>query len=620
MFIQRSLGAVGTMRTWIALILLIGGLIVSGLVWPYPLRGLRTGEIPAFRHPDELFYACRLKETLGRPWDISVWPVITEGKPWYANPHIHWSAWPVVRIAELVGIHDASRLVHFFRWFTRVLLAVSGVWVVREILFGLEIDRRYLFPCALLLGGYLAMEPGLAHIKPFLGNLIGKGKNDSFVGFDRLVSPSSDIIFFTAAIWAGMRSLRHPFASRGEQIIRGFVISTLLLLSPWFPFTFVVTAAVVLGVSLLASSDRRAAWKAFLFWVLQAGPWLALGALPVVAFCLLKAHGLALLGVTKEFLDRSGCHPTRRVDLLFFTQSSLMLIALIMCGIVAWKWDRRKSRWLALPLLWIAIGFVCFNHAVLLGVTLLNGHFQAPLGILLGLSIITTTMWLFRRRPFIPALVLWALGLVCLAAVAKKSERDLRITFQQRPDFESILPATFSSASRLIEAIALTRNNVAFVAPDSIELPIQFLAPWRQIHSFYLLMYPYSDEELWRSYVLYSALTGCPVDETFSMAPFPSSPKDVLDNSGWFYGLPEGVKPPPVWVASARRKYLPIVRQAARNELAKPFHYEGPLPLVVIRRPEWPAPNSDRDPDKRVSVDGWETWVWNTPFTIAGAK
>src|SRR2546421_5862902 len=93
-----------TMRIWIALILLIGGLIVSGLVWPYSFRGLRTGEIPVFRHPDELFYGCRLNETLGHPWDISVWPVITEGKPWYANPHIHWSAWPVIRIAKAVRI------------------------------------------------------------------------------------------------------------------------------------------------------------------------------------------------------------------------------------------------------------------------------------------------------------------------------------------------------------------------------------------------------------------------------------------------------------------------------------------------------------------------------------
>src|ERR1700692_4154221 len=141
------------MRTWLALPLFIGGLLVSGLVWPHAFRGIRTGEIPVFRHPDELFYACRLKETLGHPWNIAVWPVITEGTPWYANPHIHWSAWPVVRIAELVGIHDASRLVHFFRWFTRVLLAVSAVCVVREILLGLEIDRRYVLPCALLLGG-----------------------------------------------------------------------------------------------------------------------------------------------------------------------------------------------------------------------------------------------------------------------------------------------------------------------------------------------------------------------------------------------------------------------------------------------------------------------------------
>jgi hypothetical protein len=608
------------MRTWIAVILLTGGLLVSGLVWPHSFRGLRTGEIPVFRHPDELFYACRLKETLGRPWDISVWPVITEDKPWYVNPHIHWSAWPLVRIAELAGIHDANRLLHFFRWFARVLLSLVGVFVVREILLGLEIERRFVFPCALLLGGYLAMEPGLAHIKPFLGNLIGKGKNDSFVGFDRPVSPSSDIIFFTAAIWAGMRSLRHPFASRGEQIIRGLVISMLLLLSPWYPLTFVIAGAVVVSASWLGSRDRRASWKAFLLWLWQAGPWLALGALPVVVFCLFKAHGLALLGVTKDFLDRSGCHPTRQLDLLLFTRSSLMLIALIMCGIIAWRWDRNKSRWLALPLLWIVIGFVCFNHAILLGLSLLNGHFEPPLGILLGLSIITTTMWLFRRKPFMAALGLWTLGLLCLGAVAKKSERDLAITFQQRTDFEPILPATFSSASRLLGASGLATDNVAFIAPDSIELAIQFLAPWRQIHSFYLMMYPYSDEELWRSYVGYSALTGCPIEETFSMAPYPFSPEDVIDNFGWLYGLPPGVAPPPIWVASARRKYLPIVQQAARNELTKPLHYDGPLPLVVIRRPAWPAPNSDRDPDERVSADGWEAWVWKAPFTIKPAR
>src|SRR2546430_1949332 len=281
------------MRAWIALILLIGGLLVSGLVWPHAFRGMRTGEIPVFRHPDELFYACRLNENLGRTWNVSVWPVITENKPWYANPHIHWSAWPVMRVAEAVGIHDSNRLLHFFRWFTRVLLAAAGLCAIREILLGLEIERRLVFPCSLLLGGYLAMEPGLAHIKPFLGNLIGKGKNDSFVGFDRPVSPSSDIIFFTLAIWAGMRILRHPFAGRREQVIRGFVISILLLLSPWYPFTFVVAAAVILAVSFLRSFDRRASWKAFLLWLLGAGPWLALGTLPVAVFCLVKAHGFA---------------------------------------------------------------------------------------------------------------------------------------------------------------------------------------------------------------------------------------------------------------------------------------------------------------------------------------
>jgi hypothetical protein len=132
-------------------------------------------------------------------------------------------------------------------------------------------------------------------------------------------------------------------------------------------------------------------------------------------------------------------------------------------------------------------------------------------------------------------------------------------------------------------------------------------------------MYPYSDEELWRSYVRYSALTGCPVDETFSMTPYPPSPKDVLDNSGWLYGLPKGVEPPAIWVASARRKYLPIVREAARTELTKPFYYRGPLPLVVIRQPQWPLPRFDRDPDKHVSANGWDVWVWNTPFTVKGA-
>jgi hypothetical protein len=610
-----------TVRTWIALILLIAGLIVSGLVWPSPLRGLYTGEIPTFRHPDDLFYACRLKETLGHPWDLSVWPVITADKPWYTNPHIHWSAWPVVRLAEVAHIHDGNRLFHFFRWITRVLLAVGGIFVVREILLGLGLEKSLAFQCAILLGGYLAMEPGLAHLKPFLGNLIGKGTNGSYMGFDRPVSPSSDVLFFIAAIWAGVRSLRLPFAPWTEQVWRGFLVSILLLVSPWFPFTFFVASVVVLVAWFVATSDRRAGWKSFLRWLLRAGPWLALGALPVLAFSVFKAHGLARLGVTKEFLDRSGCHPTHHLDFLFFSRSSLMLMALIMCGIIAWTWDRKKSRWLALPLLWIVIGFVCFNHAFFLGLTFLNVHFQAPLGILLGLSIITAVMWFFRRAPFMPAIALWTLGLVCLAAVAKKSEQDLRVTFEKRQDFQPILPATFSTASRLIDAIGATANNAAFVAPDSIELTVQFLAGWRQIHSFYLLMYPYSNEEVWRSYVRYSALTGCPVDETFSMVHFPPSPDDVLDdNSGWFYGLPPGVKSPPLWVASARRKYLPIVQQVAREELMKPSHYNGPLPLVVIRRPGWPMPDSDRPPDKRVRIDEWEACVWNSPFTIAGSK
>jgi hypothetical protein len=298
-----------------------------------------------------------------------------------------------------------------------------------------------------------------------------------------------------------------------------------------------------------------------------------------------------------------------------------MLIALIMCGIIAWNWNRKKSRWLALPLLWIVIGFICFNHAFVLGISLLNVHFQWPLGILLGLSIVTTTMWLFRRAPFIPALALWALGLLCLTAIAKKSDQELRLTFEQREDFKPILPTTFSTASKLIDAIGPVGQNAAFIAPDSIELTIQYLAGWRQIHSFYLVMYPYTNEELWRSYVRYSALTGSPVEETFSTAHFPSSPEDVLtDNSAWFYGLPPGVKPPQIWVASARRRYLPIVREAATNELMKPFRYTGPLPLVVIRRSEWPAPTSDTDPDLRLSADGWEAWVWNRPFTIAGTK
>src|SRR5437867_12581959 len=93
-----------------------------------------------------------------------------------------------------------------------------------------------------------------------------------------------------------------------------------------------------------------------------------------------------------------------------------------------------------------------------------------------------------------------------------------------------------------------------------------------------------------------------------------------MDNCGRICGLPPGVEPPPSWVACARRKYLPIVQHAARIELTKPLYYDGPLPLVVIRRPAWPAPNSDRDADRRVNVDGWAAWVWNAPFTINGAK
>src|SRR5205814_1474376 len=212
----------------------------------------------------------------------------------------------------------------------------------------------------------------------------------------------------------------------------------------------------------------------------------------------------------------------------------------------------------------------------------------------------------------VPALALWFVGLFCIVAVASKSELELKSISEQRRDFEPILPATFASASALLESIKLPEHNVAFIAPDSVELTVQFLTGWHQMHSFYLLMYPYNEEEIWRSYVRYSALTGCPVDETFSMTPYPASPADsVDDNSGWFYGLPPGVKPPPIWLASARRQYLPIVRQAATDELKKPFRYEGPFPLVVIRRPDWPLPNSDRAPDQQVRAGEWEAWVWN---------
>jgi hypothetical protein len=582
---------------------------------------MRSGEIPIFRHPDDLFYASQIAETLGRPRDVSVWPVITTNHPWYANPHIHWSAWPILRVAELLGINDANRLFHFFRWSCRVLLAICGAFVTREILLGLGIERGSVIPCALLLGAYLALEPGLAHLKPFLGNLAGKGNNGNYVGFDRPVSPSSDVLFFVLALWAGFRTLRLPSASSISHMARGFLLSLPLLVPPWFPFTFAVAAAVILFALLLASPDRNATMKKFLAWLREGSLWFLLGALPVLVFCLIKAKALADLGVTREFLDRSGCHAMRQLDFRLLTRSTLIVVALSLCGLVWWKWDRSRSLWLSLPLLWLVIALVAWNHAFLLGINLLNVHFQAPLGILLGLAIITTALWVFRRRPLIPAISLWALSATCLLAIAKKSQRELAITLEQRQDFAPILPSTFLTASRLIEEIRPSNTPTAFIAPDSIELPIQFLAGWRQIHSFYMVMFPYSDEELWRSYVIYSALTGSPVEETFSTAHFPASTEDILDdNSSWFYGLPPGVEAPLMWVASARRKFLPIVQEAARRELMKPFHYDGPFPLVVIRRSDWPLPNYDHAPDKRVSTDGWEAWVWTTPFTIAGRQ
>ena len=509
-----------------------------------------------------------------------------------------------------MGIHDTFALVDAVRVFSKLGLFLVSTGLMVCLLRVLRKSWMEALSCGILLGGYLVTDPGLAHLKPIISNLYGKGHQAFYVGFDRPVSPSVDILYFAAALWMTLALVTLPQSKLRSPLLvaAGGVLSILLLAPPFYGITYGIFVGVVLiSCLVVAPAETRSCFVR----LLPSFPWLLMGGLPAGLYFIGKTWLLLQSGVLDQMLIRVCMISTHAFDGSLFRRTFTIMVALGLIFVAAALWRKSRHIILMVPLTWTAVALLAFNQQVITGRDLQNFHFEWTTGYLLGVSLCILLVVLFEKRLFTASLLVFVGAFVVREAVITKNQRDFESCRQ--PLFgEQLAPSTFEIAREINRRIGIT--GATFAAPRDLTLAIEYFSGWRPVAGINMFGYSYDNHEIWRRYVMQAALSGQLPVEVF--LDYPKQEILSRDQSYWYYGLPCWIAPPQIWFSKERQHYLPIVRDAAQKALSKPLRYDGPFPLVTICRIERPLPQTSIRPDRTIPHGRFQISVWNRPFQV----
>ena len=583
----------------VSLLCAVGAVLLSVFAWPFSLGR------PVFRHADEAIYAIRARRGLADAMLMGPWPTYSPDKSQLLNNHPIYSTWIALRMASLLGIGNPDMLVQFLRTLSKVTLVVAGILICWQLIGMAGIQNNARLAATLVWGTYLGLDPGLAHLKPLVSVLVGEGANGYFVGFDRFVSPSLDIIWFGLAVWSILRLVSTPLMPWWQAISHAALMAFLLLLSPFYLITFAAATAIT-GLCAFLIPPRCS--YAQLIPYKRLLPLAALGALIPLCIFVWKLLALNSEGVLNDLFARMEMPRTRALDFTIFQRTLPVLISLAMISLALFK-IRKANRFLvAIPLSWPFVFASCYNHQFLTGRLLQNYHFDWPLGFLLGVSLVSLACCYFRRYIVMVGLV--ALLAAAVSHVSVSAAQKLR--FEREMSGSAFSPPVdarlIDTAKQVVAAVGL--EKAFFMSTEHLELPLQYVSSWSTLTPFLMYIYPYSPGRIWQQFVLRARLTGEPVESVF----YENNP--TPDVSSWHFGLPPDASAPCDWFKPTRDKFLPICRAEARRAYETLWFYSDPLPLVVITPREVVSPETDPPPTRETSVDGFSVRIYTTPFTI----
>ena len=595
-------------KIFLAVVLASLSLWVDIISWPDRLP--RSGsDTPVFRHKDEVMWAIRLQQMLKDSSLVAPWPAPPDGLAWYQNPHPMLVAWPFVRFAHEVGVRSPDNLVDFIRLASKIAFLGAACILIINLLRNSPVSVEDVFPCGILLGAYLATDPGLAHLKPLLSTLAGRGNNAFFIGFDRLVSPSLEIIVFTLALAALARLTLPAKCHRGFAVGCGLCFSLLLTLPPYYLICFALLAAL-LGLSSMAI--HRAGGNS----LSKDGRWVAaaIGCLPGLVYFVAKAASLANLPEVQEMFIRNWMLPSRALDLSILRRTWTLGVACLLMGAGFLLWRKRPSIWLALPMGWLAMALAAFNHQVLSGRELQNSHMERPLGLLLGVALVVVFSHAFRRKLWLAAAGLLILAMASHLLVCAKTSREFEKAKRDLHQDFLVSDSAFATARKIYLTAPL--EDAVFEAPDRLQLALQYVTGWRSLSPWLSSIYPFSDHQIWEGLVRRGRLTGESVEEVFPTLNIGF--QDGKDISFWPYGVPLWFEHPRQWFEANRRSGLAQVRHQALAAWEKECAYHGPFPLIVVAPTGNPLLHFRPSPSERTRVDNVELLIWTTPFVVEG--
>jgi len=538
---------------WLALLLIV---LTASTQWPF--QGFF--ETPVFRHSDEISWAVRFARLCDHPMNAAPVPVAAYNG--ISNPHTMHSSLPFAIAAKVLQI-PRHLTPSFLIPFQLICLWLACSLLVLSMLFFIEIkETKHRFLISAAWGAFLALDPGLAALKPSIFFLLGKSQSAFSVGFDRTVSPSVDIVIFAISLASGLFLLRSAFypsfnAPKWLVCLVGFAAAYLGLLPPYFPITgalFLTT--IFLHTAYLQKQHLQS--SRILKQVLIAG----IGAIPVIYLIAIKWQLVFQDANLSAMLARNYMLPTHEWSFVFFQKNTTLAVALAisLCALIAAFLHKVNplSTW---PLLWIPLAFTAYNQHVITGKDVQASHFDAPLGFMLGCSMITIALTIFPKRALLIGLVA-ALSAFVIRIIEVDRVKARFSTWISSPEShvdirpESIEKAR-EAASRAGELPSL------FVAPKNLCLPFELFSGKTSVNNWLLTVYPVSDAEVYDRWVFQAQLTGESAEDIFPL------PKQTT-LSLWTYGWPKTLKKPPSWLAGDRSKAYADLLEETRQALKSP--------------------------------------------------
>lgn len=538
--------------------------------WPFHIV---PSDTPVFRHFDELLWAIRLGSLWDNPAEVAPWPIAGGHPDFWANPHVMYSSWPAVRVGKFFGC-SRQQIYDFVRLFSQLTLFGASLLVVRSVLRKHNFDWATLALGTCFWGGYLALDPGLAIMKPIASNVIGN-TSGFMIAFDRIVSPSCDIVLFALAT-AAFLSMVNRFPMRWPQaLIIGAALTLLNFLPPYYLLTAIIFFPVILAVRLsqrtYRDSIRSAGFRSMVA--------LIVGVLPGIVIVALRAHALLTLPDLQAMQIRTNLLPSSTWDFGIFARTITCLTGLslaVFALVLLWRKKRELPATLFLSIGWLLLAFITLNQHMLTGKEVQSFHLEWPCGFLLGVGIIIAVSEALGPRSM---LLLGLIAMITAFGVRTAESSQTRKKFESWLSSDSshveIRPETLSKAKYLAEDIAESHHGSSvFLGPEEISPAIEYWTGLRPLKSHLIGIYPYSDAEIYSRFLWEAQLTGRPLTNVFKHVPA------SVVGSAWPYGLPASISRPPNWYAKQRESvYSALLKQASVDVTNR---YQGPLEVLVI--------------------------------------